>query len=258
MTQPDIFDDDAAWAERLPELRLLLNAYSSVPREERFTDSPESPSKVMRSYLRMATFYPGRAFRATAEILEVLKHGLDDPDIMSDMATMPHILPPDGRTREDCLRMMIPHLVAFTESGEKVVVGVPETSWEWRERMPNLSGLLGGYFHQDVSYIHPSRSDGVDDEAILEDYFTHAWGYEVAAAVFEINELLAMSSDQDFLRTAMKNLGLEVVPPRGLSHGEWLTAIARDLQQRLDADGYEPPTPPNPAYPAHDKRAWER
>jgi len=33
----------------------------------------------MRSYLRMATCYPGRAFRAAAEILDTLKRGLDDP-----------------------------------------------------------------------------------------------------------------------------------------------------------------------------------
>jgi hypothetical protein len=76
--------------------------------------------------------------------------------------------------------------------------------------------------------------------------------------VSEINELLSMGTGEDFLKTATSELGLEIAPQRGLSHAEWLSAIARDLQHRLDAADYEPPTPPNPAYPAHDKRAWER
>lgn len=37
-----------------------------------------------------------------------------------------------------------------------------------------------------------------------------------------------------------------------------LSAVAQDLQQRLDAVDHQPSPPPNPAYPAHDKRAWER
>lgn len=258
MTQPDIFDDDAPWAERLPELRLLLLAYSSVPSQEQFTDTPDSPSKAMRSYLRMATFYPGRAFRATAEILDTLKRGLEDPQVVSDMATMPRINVPDGRTREDCLKLMISHLVAFTEAGEQAVVGIPETSWEWRERLPNLYNLLGGYYHQDVGSVYPGVNRDSLDEVVLADYFSTGWPYEVAAAVFEINELLAMGSGEDFFALAATRLGLEVVLPRGLSHEQWLSAVARDLQQRLDAAGYQPGPPPNPAYPPHDKRAWER
>lgn len=257
MTQPDIFDDDAPWAELLPELRLLLEAYSSVSYQERI-DTPDSPSKAMRSYLRMATYYPGRAYRATAEILYVLKHGLDDPDVMSHMDSMASIFVPDGKTREDCLRMMIPHLVAFTETGEQAVVGTPETPWEWRERLPNLNNLLGAYYHQDVSYEYPDLNRSEFEEAALASYFDHHSHDEVAATVFEINELLAMGSDEKFLDMATTKLGVGVMPPRESSHEEWLTAIARDLQQRLDAVDFQPAPPPNPAYPAHDKRAWER
>ena len=256
MTQPDIFDDDAPWAELLPELRLLLDAYCSVPHHERFTDTADSPSKAMRSYLRMATFYPGRAFRATAEILYIMKSGLDDPEIVSEMSSMMPLVAPEGRTREDCLMMMIPHLVAFTEAGEQAVVGVPETLWEWRERLPNLHSLLGSYFHQDAGFDQP---DGpLDDEAILLDYFTTNPHEEAAAAVFEIGELFDMGTGEDFLHEASSNLGVGVVPPHDLSYKGWLSAIARDLRQRLDAAGYQPPPPPNPAYPTHDKRAWER
>ena len=43
MIQPDIFDDDAPWAEWLPELRVLLRAYNAVPRAERFVDTEDAP-----------------------------------------------------------------------------------------------------------------------------------------------------------------------------------------------------------------------
>ena len=154
--------------------------------------------------------------------------------------------------------MMIPHLVAFTEAGERAAVGTPETSWEWRERFPNLHNLLGGYYHQNVSDVYPGLSRNNLDEVVLADYFATHWGYEVAATVFEIDELLAMGSGAEFLKTATSELGLEIVPPGGLSYEEWLSTISRDLQRRLDEADYQPPTPPNPAYPAHDKRAWER
>jgi hypothetical protein len=152
---------------------------------------------------------------------------------------------------------MIPHLVAFTERGETAVVGNPETSWECRERLPNLHNLLGSYYHQDVGYVYPVPKDSLD-KVVLADYFAGHSHDEVAATVSEIGELLAMDSDEDFFEMAASKLGLEVAPPRRLSHKEWLSAIARDLQQRLDAVDYQPSPPPNPAYPAHDKRAWGR
>ncbi|MBV9023381.1 MAG: hypothetical protein JO362_06220 [Streptomycetaceae bacterium] len=257
MTQPDIFDDDAPWAERLPELRLLLEAYASVPRQERFTDTAERPSKAMRSYLRMATYYPGRAFRATAEILDMLKQGLDEPDVASHLASMPPIIPPTGRTREDCLRLTIPHLVAFTEGGEQAEPAVPETRWEWRERLPNLSTLLG-YFHQDASDVHPG-ADGSgypDYEAIIADYFATTWEYQAAAAVAEISELLQMHLPEDRLTEAMTALGAGLLPPPGLSREGWLSEMATYLTRRLTEADYQRPEGPNPAYPPHDKRAF--
>jgi hypothetical protein len=196
--------------------------------------------------------------RATAEILDTLKRGLEDPQVVSDMATMPRMNVPDGRTREDCLRMMVPHLVAFTEAGEQAVASVPETSWEWRERLPNLSNLLGGYYHQDVGYVYPGLKRDSLDEVVLADYFATNPHDEVAAAVFEINELLAMGSDENFFKMAATELGLELIPPSGLSYERWLSTVTQDLRRRLEEVDYRPPPPPNPAYPAHDKRAWER
>ncbi|MEY9930435.1 hypothetical protein ABH926_005080 [Catenulispora sp. GP43] len=154
--------------------------------------------------------------------------------------------------------MMIPHLVAFTEGGEQAVVGTPETSWEWRERLPNLSNLLGGYYHQDVGFECPGLNRDSLDEAVLADYFATNPHDEAAATAFEINELLAMGTAEGFLEMAASTLGVGAIPPSGLSHEQWLSAIAREVRQRLDAVDHQPSPPPNPAYPAHDKRAWER
>jgi hypothetical protein len=258
MTQPDIFDDNAPWAEWLPELRLILFAYASVDRAERFTDTAEAPSKAMRSYLRIATFYPGRAFRASAEILEVLKRGLDSPDVAAELASMPPMIVPEGRSREECLMMMVPHLVAFTDAGERAVPAVPETRWEWRERLPNLASLFGGLFHQDAADFYPGPDGGLDYDAAIADYCATTRGYEAAAAVSEIGELLEMGLDDHALAAAVTALGSDYLPPSELSYENWLSATARYLKQRLEADGYQPVAPPNPAYPAHDKRAWER
>jgi hypothetical protein len=227
-----------------------------VPRQERFTDTADTPSKAMRSYLRMATYYPGRAFRATAEILDVLKQGLDEPNVASDLASMPPIIPPTGRTREDCLRLTVPHLVAFTERGEKAEPAVPETRWEWRERLPNLSTLLGGYFHRDAGDLHPGVDGRADNDAILADYFATNWEYEAAATAAEINELLQIHLPEAQLTEAMTALGAGLLPPPGLSRESWLSAMAQYLTRRLTEAGYQRPEGPNPAYPPHDKRAF--
>ena len=246
MTQPDIFDDDAPWAEWLPELRLLLEAYASVPREERFTDTDETPSRAMRGYLRMASYYPGRAFRATREILDVLKYGLDETDVASNLASMPPILAPAGRTREDCLIAMLPHLAAFTEDRERSEPAAPETRWEWRERLPNLAHLLGAYLHQDAEPPY---------EAELADYLAHTWDHQIAAAVRELGELREIRLGEDDLAAAFPMLGSAQLPPEGQTYAQWLDTIADRLATHLDAIGYQPPQGRDPAYPPHDKRA---
>ena len=256
MTQPDIFDDDAPWAERLPELRLLLEAYASVPREHRFTDTPEAPSQAMRSYLRIATYYPGRAFRVTAEILDTLKRGLDSPEVAAELATMPPIIVAEGQSKKDALVMMIPHLVAFTERGEQADAAVPETTWEWRQRLPNLAHLLGSYFHQDAAEEYPGPGGTADHEAIIADYFDTVIGDEAAATVHEIGELLQMGLDEAGLDRAETALGAGLLPAAGLSHENWLTQIAQRLKGDLQAQDYQKPENLNPAYPPHDKRAY--
>ncbi|MBS2551798.1 hypothetical protein KGQ19_33525 [Catenulispora sp. NL8] len=166
---------------------------------------------------------------------------------------------PQGRTREDCLTMMVPHLVAFTESGEQTEPAVPETKWEWRERLPNLSSLLGGYYHQSATdYLFPDVEDDRYDEVVLADYYGSGPDPRAAAVVAEIGELLEMGLDEEALEAAVSALGSWYGPPQGLSRKSWLMAAAQHLSRRLPADGYQPPEGLNPAYPPHDKRAFAR
>ncbi|WP_405561279.1 contact-dependent growth inhibition system immunity protein [Streptomyces sp. NBC_01180] len=249
MTQPDIFDDDAPWAEWLPELRLLLFAYSSVNYENAYTDTDEAPSKAMRSYLRMATYYPGRAFRVSREIMDVLHYGLDDVDVASNLASMPPMITPPGRTREECLIAMLPHLAAFTEGGEVAEPAIPETDWEWCERLPNLAGLLGGSFHRDIEDPY---------DVVLDEYVSagnDAADHETAAAAHEIAELLALCPDEDCVKSAVKDLGCDLRPLGGQTYTQWMEHIAERLNSHLREVNYLPPAGRNPAYPAHDKRA---
>ena len=149
-------------------------------------------------------------------------------------------------------------MVSFTEAGEQTAPGIPETDWEWRERLPNLANLFGAYFHQDVAFEHPGHGGGPDYDAVLADFFATKRNDQAAAVISEIGDLLSLGSDERFLDAAASELGSGVLPPDGLSHADWLSTMCRDLQRRLHAVGYQPPQGLNSAYPAHDKRAWVR
>ena len=266
MTQPDIFDKDARWYEWLPELRVLLRSYNAVPVDERFVDTDTTPSRAMRSYLRIATYFPQRAARAAADLVEVLRAGLTDPEVMSRLATMCPITAPPGRTPDDCLGTMIPHLVAFTEAGEHADPATPDSTWEWRERLPNLSELLLGYFHQDADDPH---------HEVVDRYARTEHPHQVAASLPELAELRALcatdhgatddgatdgcagsdDNDDDALTAAVVALGSEQLPVGGAPCGPWLDDLGLRLALHLDVLGYERPDGPDPAYAQHDRRS---
>ncbi|MFR0352830.1 contact-dependent growth inhibition system immunity protein [Streptomyces sediminimaris] len=83
--------------------------------------------------------------------------------------------------------------------------------------------MLGAYFHRDFSYVYDSY-----DEA-LDEYLSAAAPEERAQAIQEIGELLAMVSSDEELHTATTALGLDLLPPDGLSHREWLQQIRRRI-----------------------------
>ncbi|MEU1627005.1 contact-dependent growth inhibition system immunity protein [Streptomyces sp. NPDC020096] len=244
MTQPNIFAPDAEW---LPELRHLLQAYRSVPvpAEECFVDSEEAPSRGMRSYLRVAVYYPGRAFRAAREIADVVHLGINHYDVAACLATMPPIIPPRGKVRVDCLLAMIPYLAEFENGGYREEPAPPDTAWECRERYPNLGMLLAAHFSQD---------DSLERTARLDAYFEHNPDFRIAAALRELEEAREICPTEAELKNATSGLGMDAPPPDGQPYTEWLDHLAHCLAARLESVSYERPHGLNPAYPAHDIR----
>lgn len=171
----------------------------------------------------------------------------EDEDVAYNAASMAPVIIPPGPTREDCLIAMLPHLAAFTEGGEVVEPAIPETRWQWRERLPNL---LGGSFHQDVEDPH----DVVLDEWVAG---TGAGGedHETAAVAREIGELREICPDEDCVKAAVEGLGSGQMPPEGRTYTQWMDHIAERLNAHLDEVGCQPPTGGNPAYPPHDRRS---
>jgi hypothetical protein len=182
---------------------------------------------------------------------------LDSPEVAAELKTMAPMGVPEDRTREDCLTMMIPHLVAFTEGGEQAEPAVPETDWEWRERLPNLSSLVGSYYFQGATdYLFPDADDY--DAAVLADFYVNDSGPRAAAVVSEISELLQMELDEEALDAAIAAMGSDYGPTPEQPTSYWLSEVARQFSRRLEEDDYQPPAGLNPAYPPHDKRAFVR
>nr|WP_275407841.1 contact-dependent growth inhibition system immunity protein [Streptomyces coelicoflavus] len=86
-----------------------------------------------------------------------------------------------------------------------------------------MGQLLGAYFHQDFSYLYASREEALDE------YIGEADSEGRVRAAQEIGELVeTVSSDQE-LRTATSAVGLDLLPPRGMSLREWLESIRRRI-----------------------------
>ncbi|MFJ4920278.1 hypothetical protein [Streptomyces sp. NPDC088725] len=244
MTQQDIFGADAEW---LPELRQLLQAYRSVPvpADECFVDSEDAPSRGMRSYLRVAVYYPARPFRATREIAEIIHLGINHWDVRACLATMPPIIPPRGKVRIDCLLGMIPYLAAFENEGYREVPIPPDSSWEWRERFPNLSQLVSR-----ATWRSPAPS-----EAVVLDRLEEMSDHRIAAARRELDELRGIMPETSDWAEAIEGLGAVTPIPGDLAPSHWLARLDDWAEGYLKANGYRPSNMLNAAYPAHDLRA---
>ncbi|MEF9905831.1 contact-dependent growth inhibition system immunity protein [Streptomyces sp. P9-A2] len=206
---------------RFHELGNLLAAYTYTGFT--FSDTTEAPGPGLASYLRIAAGDPERAAVAIQQIDDLLSVGLFSEEIADEVECLPHIRPPMGASVEDCLRIARGHLHRFLEDPSRVPPANPQTPWEWNERFPALSQLLGAYFHRDFSYLYDSR-----DEA-LDEYASETEPEDRAQAVQEIGELLTtVSSDQE-LHTAATALGLDLLPPQGMSLRQWLESIRRRI-----------------------------
>ncbi|WP_026151259.1 contact-dependent growth inhibition system immunity protein [Streptomyces prunicolor] len=203
--------------QRFYELGDLLKAYTYTGFT--FSDTAETPGPGLASYLRIAARDPVRATTALQQIDDLLSVGLFSDEIADEVEDLPHIRPPMGKNVEDCLRIVRGHLERLLQDPSQVPQMNPQNSWEWNERFPELSQLLGAYFHRDFSNIYDSR-----DEA-LDEYVSESAPEERTQGVQELGELLTMVSSDQELHTAATALGLDLLPPQGMALRQWLELI---------------------------------
>ncbi|WP_241518452.1 contact-dependent growth inhibition system immunity protein [Streptomyces sp. CB03238] len=207
--------------DRFGELRRLLRSYEVTGYA--FDDSAASPGAALSAYLRQAERQPSRAAAAAREIDDLLAVGLVNDEIADDVDLLPHIDPPAGRSVEECLRVIRGHLQRLMPAGEEITGRPgprPETSWEWRERFPELAHLLGAYFHQDFDAEYASHRAAVDD------YLSGVSPDDPRAVTAEIEDFLALNPDDAALRQSARITGLGVGPPAGVPLRRWLADLA--------------------------------
>jgi len=207
--------------QRFYELSDLLEAYAETGFT--FSDTIETPGPGLASYLRIAARDPARAETAVRQIDDLLSVGLFSEEIAEEVENLQHIRPPMGTSVEDCLCIARDHLNRLLQDPARVLQMNPQNTWEWNERFPELSQLLGAYFHQKFSEFYGSR-----DEA-LDEYVSESSQEDLAQAAQELEELLAMASSDQELHTAASALGLALLPPHGLSLRQWLELVHRRI-----------------------------
>ncbi|MGN9760839.1 contact-dependent growth inhibition system immunity protein [Streptomyces sp. SD31] len=203
--------------QRFYELSELLEAYANTGFT--FSDTTETPGPGLASYLRIAARDPARASIAVHQIDDLLSVGLFSEEIADDVEDLQHIRPPMGTSVEDCLRIARDHLHRFLQDPSRVPQMNPQNAWEWNERFPHLSQFLGGYLHQNYSEFYNSPEEAIDE------YVSESAPEDRAQAAQEITELLTMVSSDQELHTATTALGLDLLPPEGMSLRQWLELI---------------------------------
>ncbi|WP_250402367.1 contact-dependent growth inhibition system immunity protein [Streptomyces cellostaticus] len=211
--------------ERFPALHELLDSYAFSGNS--FTDTTDEPGVALKAYVRQAMRTPGALDAVIAEIDDLLRVGLFDDAIADDVDLLPHVEPPAGRTVEQCLATIRSHLQRVKTSGVYEQARLPQTDWEWRKRFPELSSLLGGYFHQDYPRFYDSHREALDD------YLDRNPGEYLAAAAQELGDFLSCVPSDEDLDRATEILGLMVYPPDGVSLRQWLTDIEGLITHRL-------------------------
>ncbi|MET9991177.1 contact-dependent growth inhibition system immunity protein [Streptomyces mutabilis] len=206
---------------RFHELGDLLASYANV--DFTFSDTAEAPGPALSAYLRIAARDPARAATAIRQIDDLLSVGLFSEEIAEEVEHLPHIRPPMGTSVEDCLRVVREHLHRFLQDPSRVPRMNPQSAWEWNERFPFLGQLLGTYFHRDFSYIYASREEALDE------YVGEADPEDRVHVAQEIGELLEMVSSEQELRTATAALGLDLLPPRGMTLQGWFESVRRKI-----------------------------
>ncbi|KUL24491.1 contact-dependent growth inhibition system immunity protein [Streptomyces regalis] len=200
--------------QRFYEIDHLLTAYARSGFT--FSDTAEVPSPGLTSYLRVVARDPARGATAVQQIDDLLAVGLFAEEIADEVDPLPRIQPPVGMSVEDCLRIARDHIHRVLQDPSQVQHVNPQNRWEWKETFPLLSQLLGAYFCQDFPDWYATWEEAIDD------YLGDMGGEEARRAAEEITEILAIVDSDQELKQATHILGLELLPPRGMTLRRWL------------------------------------
>ncbi|MFF3430699.1 contact-dependent growth inhibition system immunity protein [Streptomyces sp. NPDC002602] len=203
--------------DRFRELRRLLCSYEVTGYV--FDDTEGRSGAALSAYLRQAAIDPACAAEAAAEIEDLLETGLFNDAIADDVDLLPHIRPPRGKTVEGCLAVIGGHLRQFLAEPVAPSQTSPQTAWEWKERFPELSHLLGAYFHQDFSLEYSSHQEALDD------YMSDISESDLRQLADEIHEFLSLNASDQLLKKSAVTLGLSILPPKGVRLRQWLADV---------------------------------
>ncbi|MFI9064562.1 contact-dependent growth inhibition system immunity protein [Streptomyces sp. NPDC053429] len=178
---------------------------------------------ALSAYLRQAALDPAPAAEVAAEIDDLLAVGLFSEAIADDVDLLPHISPPRGETVESCLALVGSHLRQFLAEPVAPPQSPPQTAREWKERFPDLSQLLGAYFHQDFSLEYSSHREALDD------YVSDASESDLRKVADEIHDFLMLNESDQALKKSSAVLGLGVSPPHGVRLRQWLADVREIL-----------------------------
>ncbi|MFG2671120.1 contact-dependent growth inhibition system immunity protein [Streptomyces sp. NPDC048445] len=207
----------ATSTDRFRELRRLLSSYESTGFA--FDDTESRPGDALCAYLRQTASDPGRVAEALAEIEDLLAVGLFNDEIAEDIDLLPKINPPVGGTVEGCLAVIDGHLRRSLEGPTASPRTPPQTAWEWAERFPELSQMLGAYFHQDFPLEYSSHREALDD------YISDTPESHLQQAAEEIREFLTLNESDQSLKKSASALGIGSSPPPGVRLRQWLVDV---------------------------------
>ncbi|MEV8596628.1 contact-dependent growth inhibition system immunity protein [Streptomyces sp. NPDC052012] len=204
-------------AQRFHEIHHVLSAYASSGFT--YSDAADVPGPGLAPYLRLVARDPARGATAVQQIDELLAIGLSAEGIADEVNALPRIQPPAGMTVEDCLRIARDQIHRALQDRRLK----PRSPQEWEERFPILDQLLGAYFCQDFPCWYATWQEAIDD------YVGDMSGEEAGDAAEEITELLALVDSDQELKQATHILGLELLPPRGMTLRRWLEGMRQRI-----------------------------
>lgn len=196
----------------------MLDAYANV--DYKFTDTAELPGTALASYLRTVVEQPTRGELAVQQIDDLIATGIGAEEIADDVDILSHIEPPPGSSVEDCLAVTRAHITRALSEPASVPMRIPETSWEWAARFPEVHHVLGAHFHQDFSSLYASYREALDD------YIQGTPRADRALMVEQMRRILREVESESDLQRAADGLGVDIRPPQGTSLRQWFTDIA--------------------------------